>query len=138
MRTLRTCLASATALLTLGLAAAPGQAGEARQHPAVPPPHRAAVAAPFHFNIWFNVYGYSPKADRPQGGHQVSLHGGCSGDFLAARLYHVTWGRDRPVGNVVKVPCNGETSAYYNLSGGEYYFYFLSGVDNTQVLGTWQ
>ncbi|KUF18959.1 MULTISPECIES: hypothetical protein [Streptomyces] len=136
MRIPRICFATATALLTLGLTAAPAHAAEARQQPAAPP-QRAAVAAPPPFNVWFNGYGSSPKADLVQGGHQVALHANCDSDIVAAQLYHVTWGRDRPVGNVVRIPCNGGTSAYYNLSGGEYYFYFLSGVDNTQVVGTW-
>ncbi|MFD5697330.1 hypothetical protein [Streptomyces lasiicapitis] len=136
---MRTLLAAATALLAVGLTSAPAaQAGEARQQPAAPTtaPHRAS--APFHFDIWFNGYGYSPKANRPQSGSQnVSLVASCDSDIVAAQLYHVTWGRDRPVGNVVRIPCNGGKTAVYDLSGGEYYFYFLSGVDNTRVIGEW-
>ncbi|MER5301175.1 hypothetical protein ABT039_17115 [Streptomyces lasiicapitis] len=137
---MRTLLAAATALLAVGLTSAPAaQAGEARQQPAAPTtaPHRAA-AAPFKFDTWFNGYGYSPKANRPQSGSQhVSLVASCDSDIVAAQLYHVTWGRDRPVGNVVRIPCNGGKTAIYDLSGGEYYFYFLSGVDNTRVIGEW-
>lgn len=49
--------------------------------------------------------------------------------------HHVTWGVDRKVGNVVAIP---SALARYQLSGGEYYFCFLSGVDNTRVAGNWR
>ncbi|GGO42068.1 MULTISPECIES: hypothetical protein [Streptomyces] len=131
---MRTLLAAATALLAVGLTGAPAQAGEAGQQPTAP--HRAAAAS--HFDVLFNTYGYSPKTDRPQGNRQrVALSAYCNSDFVAGQLYHVTWGRDRPVGNVVKIHCGTRRSAVYDLSGGEYYFYFLSGVDNTRVVGDW-
>ncbi|MFD0419790.1 hypothetical protein [Streptomyces sp. NPDC127108] len=135
---MRTLLATATALLTVALTTAPTQAVEARQQPTAPSPAQHRAAAPFHFDIWFNGYGYSPKADRPQGNRQrVSFSASCDGDIVAGQLYHVTWGRDRPVGNVVRIPCNRTASAIYELSGGEYYFFFLSGVNNTHVVGDW-
>lgn len=140
---MRALLAAVTAFLTLGLAGAvPAEASEAHRRPAAPTSasasHRAA-AAPFTFDVWFNGYGTSPKTSRHQGdGQEVDLFADCDSDIVAGQLYHVTWGRDRPVGNVVKIPCNGGKSAVYNLSGGEYYFYFLSGVNNTQVVGYWR
>ncbi|MFH9075474.1 hypothetical protein [Streptomyces alboflavus] len=131
---MRTLLAAATALLTLGLTGAPAQAGETPQRPAAP--HREAASV--DFEVRFDTYGHSPKTHRPHAdGQQVTLSAYCRSDITAAQLYHVTWGRDRPVGNVVRIPCGGKATATYHLSGGEYYFYFLSGVDNTRVVGDW-
>ncbi|ARX88529.1 MULTISPECIES: hypothetical protein [Streptomyces] len=136
---MRTLLAAATALLAVGLTGAPVQAGEARQQTAAPAAAPHLAAASVDFEVRFNTYGYSPKTHRPQGdGQQVALSAYCNSDFVAGQLYHVTWGRDRPVGNVVKIHCGTRSSAVYHLSGGEYYFYFLSGVDNTRVVGDWR
>lgn len=56
--------------------------------------------------------------------------------MIAARLYHGTSGFEGPVGNAFTILCNGTVAEVnYNLSGGSYYFYFLSGVDNTHVTG---
>ncbi|WJV44600.1 hypothetical protein [Streptomyces flavofungini] len=134
---MRTLLATAAALLAVGLTAAPAQAGAAQQHVAVPSaPHLAAASV--DFEVRFNTYGNSPKTHRPhRDGQQVTLSAYCAGDITAGQLYHVTWGRDRPVGNVVRIPCGGKATPTYHLSGGEYYFYFLSGVDNTRVVGDW-
>ncbi|WAZ26731.1 hypothetical protein STRCI_008357 [Streptomyces cinnabarinus] len=116
-----------TTALTLTLASAPGASA------AVPP----SAAAP-SFSIWFNVHGTSPKADLAAGEHRIILDASCDGDFVGAQLYHVTWGVDRKVGNVLRIPCHGRAIPQYQLSGGEYYFYFLSGVDNTHITGDWR
>ncbi|GHC80306.1 hypothetical protein [Streptomyces flavofungini] len=135
---MRTLLAAATALLAVGLTGAPAQAGAARQHVAVPAAAPHLAAASVDFEVRFNTYGHSPKTHRPQGdGQRVTLSAYCASDITAGQLYHVTWGRDRPVGNVVRIPCGGKAAPTYHLSGGEYYFYFLSGVDNTRVVGDW-
>ncbi|GAA3398007.1 hypothetical protein [Streptomyces roseoviridis] len=123
---MRAVLVAVTTALTLGLAGVPAASAEAT-------PSAAAAS----FDVWFNGNGYSPKADLAAGAHSVSLRADCDSDVVAGQLYHVTWGRDRKVGNVVRIPCGGSAHPLYQLSGGEYYFYFLSGVDNTRVVGTW-
>ncbi|MEV5971259.1 hypothetical protein [Streptomyces sp. NPDC051921] len=122
---MRAFLVAAATALAVGLVNAPAA-------PAAPP--RPAAA---EFDFWFNQYGYTPKADLPAGEHRVIIGASCDGDSVGAQLYHVTWGVDRKVGDVFEIPCEGATSAGYQLSGGEYYLYLLSGVDNTHIIGHW-
>ncbi|WP_409240578.1 hypothetical protein [Streptomyces sp. PA5.6] len=130
---MRALLVALTTALTLTFAGAPGASAAVAPSATAP----RSVAAP-SFNIWFNHHGNSPKADLAAGAHRIILDANCDGDFVGAQLYHVTWGRDRKVGNVVRVPCHGRALPQYQLSGGEYYFYFLSGVDNTNITGDWR
>ncbi|MCP2322299.1 hypothetical protein HDA40_000806 [Hamadaea flava] len=119
-------IAAAVALTTLLLGAHPASAAVAGTT-AVP---RAG------FDIWFNVQGASPKVELGPGWHNASLWADCASDVVNTRLMHVTWGLDRPVGDLVVLSCQGEgKDLQYHLSGGEYYFGFLSGVDNTHISG---
>ncbi|KOV32496.1 hypothetical protein ADK60_13725 [Streptomyces sp. XY431] len=97
----------------------------------------AARANRAGYDFWFNQSGSSPKVELGQGRHSGLLTADCDSDIVAARLMHVTWGLDRPVGNVIELRCNATSTVVdYELSGGEYYFYFYSGVDNTHVYGS--
>ncbi|GGO42071.1 MULTISPECIES: hypothetical protein [Streptomyces] len=112
---------------------------------AAPPASRAAPAAPDRaphphaksvlFDTWFNVQGYSPTLKIHFGVHRYTLKADCDSDRLAGQLYHSATGVDPKVGSAFTVPCNGAPKTInYQLRGGFYYFYFLSGVDNTHIV----
>ncbi|KOV32495.1 hypothetical protein ADK60_13720 [Streptomyces sp. XY431] len=129
MRKFSTALALTMAAL---LTAAPAAA--AAVPAAEPAQHRTKRQVLFDF--WFNQHADSPAFGLVGGvgERSIFLNGSCDSDVIAAQLYHETNGFDRPVGNAFTIPCNEEaTLVHYDLSGGTYYFYLLSGVDNTHV-----
>lgn len=111
--------------------------------PAVPPASAPTVPdrAPHHhaksvlFDTWFNGQGHSPTLSIQFGVHRYTLKADCDSDVVAAQLYHSATGVDPAVGRAFTIPCNGaRKTVNYQLRGGFYYFYFLSGVNNTHVV----
>ncbi|MFD0419789.1 hypothetical protein [Streptomyces sp. NPDC127108] len=87
------------------------------------------------FDMWFNGQGYSPTLSIHFGVHRYTLKADCDSDVLVGQLYHSATGVDPKVGRAFAVPCNRSPKTVdYQLRGGFYYFYFLSGVDNTHVI----
>ncbi|WP_409240567.1 hypothetical protein [Streptomyces sp. PA5.6] len=125
-------LAGCTALFALLLAAvSPATATPLPLTGGTVPSGRAAPV----FDIWFNKFGYSPKKNLTVGNHWYTLTADCDGGgSVGGQLYHAALGVDKAVGSAFRIPCGGSRDVTYNLQGGWYYFYFLSGVDNTRVI----
>ncbi|MFB9556191.1 hypothetical protein [Streptomyces roseoviridis] len=125
-----TCCAALVGLLLA--ASAPASATPPAPAEGIASSSRASVL----FDIWFNQFGYSPTKNLTVGRHWYTLSADCDGGgSVAGQLYHSALGVDKKVGSVFLVPCGGSRNVTYNVQGGWYYFYFLSGVDNTRVIG---
>ncbi|WP_030558800.1 hypothetical protein [Streptomyces aureocirculatus] len=127
--------AAALAALAALVAAPAAPAAAAPRSPALPdrPPH--AHTKSLLFDTWFNGQGYSPTLSIRFGVHRYTLKADCDSDALVGQLYHSATGVDPRVGSAFKVSCNRAPKTIdYQLRGGFYYFHFISGVDNTNVV----
>ncbi|WP_314613863.1 hypothetical protein [Streptomyces stackebrandtii] len=131
---MRRLLACGTALAALLLA--PFSPASAAAPPAVDDAVASGRAGRAAIDFWFNQYGYSPTMELPAGQHWYSLSADCDGGgSVGGQLYHSALGVDSKVGSAFVIRCGGSTDVNYRLRGGLYYFYFLSGVDNTRITG---
>ncbi|KUF18958.1 hypothetical protein AT728_08040 [Streptomyces silvensis] len=127
------------------VASAPAAPPAPASAPAAPPTAGAAPAGPDRvshahtksvlFDTWFNGQGYSPTLSIQFGAHRYTLKADCDSDALVGQLYHSATGVDPRVGSAFKVSCDrAPKTLNYQLRGGFYYFHFISGVDNTNVV----